>query len=129
MRLFDSSVLIAHLRGEPRAKAALLDAVAGGACTSVVCRTEVEGGMRSHERSEVALLFHGLTVLPVTDAVARTAGRRLREFRRSHQGVDVADYLIGATAEHHGADLVTLNVKHFPMFAGLEPPWDVPARG
>ena len=128
MKLFDSSVLIAHLRGEPRARAVLLDAAAEGGCTSVVCRTEVEGGTRSHERSEVARLFHGLEVLPVTDAVARSAGRRLREFRRSHQGIDVADYLIGATAEHHRAELVTLNVEHFPMFTGLEPPWDVSAQ-
>lgn len=130
MKVFDSSVLIAHLRGDPRAKAALLEAVPDGACTSVVCRTEVEGGMRTHERSEVARLFHGLEVLPVTDAVARLAGRRLREFRSSHQGIDVADYLIGATTEHHRAELVTLNVKHFPMFEGLRPPWgpDDPGR-
>ncbi len=123
MRLFDSTVLIAHLRGDERATTALLDALPGGAATSVVCRAEVEGGMRSHERSDVTRLFHGLDLLPVSDGVARLAGKRLREFRRSHRGIDVADYLIGATAEHHRAELVTLNVKHFPMFTGLEPPW------
>jgi predicted nucleic acid-binding protein len=59
----------------------------------------------------------------VTDAVARRAGRQLRQFRRSHPGIDLADYLIAATAEEEGASLVTLNVKHFPMFSGLRPPW------
>ena len=28
--------------------------------------------------------------------------------------------LIAATAEHHGLDLATLNVKHFPMFKRLK---------
>jgi len=30
---------------------------------------------------------------------------------------------IAATAELHDATLVTLNVKEFPMFAKLRPPW------
>jgi predicted nucleic acid-binding protein len=29
--------------------------------------------------------------------------------------------VIAATAEVHGADLLTQNVKHFPMFSELEP--------
>lgn len=62
-------------------------------------------------------------MVPVTDAVARTAGLHLRAFRRSHPGIDLADYLIAATAEEEGARLATLNVKHFPMFEGLEAPW------
>ena len=59
----------------------------------------------------------------MTDAIARRAGRHLRRFRRSHPGIDLADYLIGATAEEEGATLVTLNVKHFPMVDGLRAPW------
>lgn len=104
----------------------LLDSVSTGACASVVSRAEVEGGMRAHERSDVGRLFHGLEMLPVTDAVARLAGRRLREFRRSHSGIDLADYLIAATAEDRGAELVTLNVRNFPMFGALQPPWVEP---
>lgn len=79
--------------------------------------------MRSGERADVARLFEGLRLLPVTDAVARRAGRHLRAFRRSHPGIDLADYLIAATAEEEGARLVTLNVRHFPMFGALRPPW------
>jgi predicted nucleic acid-binding protein len=40
----------------------------------------------------------------------------LREFRRSHAGID---YLIAATA----AQLATLDVMHFPMFADLRAPY------
>lgn len=45
----------------------------------------------------------------------------LRTFRRSHPGIDIADYLIAATAEIGGFDLVTLNIKHFPMVSDLRP--------
>jgi predicted nucleic acid-binding protein len=33
------------------------------------------------------------------------------------------DYLIAASAKEAGAVLVTLNVRHFPMIAGLTAPW------
>lgn len=122
-RLFDSTILIAHLRGDDRATELLLDAADEGVLASVISRAEIEGGMRSGERSDVSQLFDGLLLLPVTDAVARRAGQQLRRFRRSHPGIDLADYLIAATAEEEGAALVTLNIKHFPMFSGLRPPW------
>ncbi len=122
-RLFDSTILIAHLRGDARATDLLLDAADDGPYASVVSRTEIHGGMRSAERPAVARLFEALELLPVTDAVAHRAGSELRRFRRSHPGIDIADYLIGATALEHGHDLVTLNVKHFPMIPGLAIPW------
>lgn len=31
--------------------------------------------------------------------------------------------MIAAGAEVHQAELVTLDVEHFPMFEGLEAPW------
>ena len=117
-RLFDSTILIAHLRGEERATALLED---GEPFASVISRTEIEGGMRSGERRAVARLFDALTLLPVTDSVARSAGAMLRTFRRSHPGIDIADYLIAATADVAGLVLATLNVKHFPMMSGLRP--------
>jgi predicted nucleic acid-binding protein len=121
--LFDSTILIAHLRGVDRATQMLVDAVEGGALASVISRTEVEGGMRSGERADVARLFEGLHLVPVSDAIARRAGAHLRTHRSSHPGVDIADYLIAASAEEMRATLVTLNVKHFPMFKGLRAPW------
>lgn len=121
--LFDSTILIAHLRGDDRATQLLVQAVDEGVLASVISRAEVEGGMRSGERANVARLFDGLDLVPVTDAVARRAGVHLRQYRRSHPGIDLADYLIAASAEEAQAGLVTLNVKHFPMFKGMKPPW------
>jgi predicted nucleic acid-binding protein len=44
----------------------------------------------------------------------------MRHFHRSY-GIDIPDAIIAATAEHHGLELATLNLKHFPMFPRLKP--------
>ena len=49
------------------------------------------------------------------------AGELGRRFRRSHGALGVADLLIAASAERLRVPLATLNVRHFPMFEGLEP--------
>lgn len=122
MKLFDTDVLIEHLRGNERATALLLEAsLAGQAACSVLTRFELLAGMRSNERSQIRQLLDSLTNLETSQEVATRAGEWARSFRRSHEGVSSIDYLIAATAEIHGADLVTGNVKHFPMFPGLEP--------
>jgi predicted nucleic acid-binding protein len=123
-RVLDSSILIAHLKGVPPATGLVRDAVeAAEALASVLSRVEIEGGMRSAERSPVARLMGALDLISVNDEIARRAGEHLRRYRRSHQGIDVVDYVIAATAEVLGAELVTLNVKHFPMFPTLRPPF------
>lgn len=119
--LFDTSVLIAHLRGEPRATELLLAVPTIDRLASVLARVEIEGGMRSGERVSVAGLIDGLRLVPVSDAIARRAGELLRRYRRSHSGIDLVDYVVAATAEAHDVPLLTLNVRHFPMFSGLKP--------
>jgi predicted nucleic acid-binding protein len=121
--LFDTSVLIAHLRGDDRATQLLLDTPSAERLASVLARIEIEGGMRTAEREQVASLFTVLRLLPVTDAVARRAALHLRTYSRSHSGIDLVEYAVAATAELHGAQLATLNVKHFPMIQNLQPPW------
>lgn len=55
---------------------------------------------------------------------ARRTGRDLAAIGPLfHPDIDLVDYLIAATARSVRADLVTLNVKHFPMFKGLEAPY------
>jgi predicted nucleic acid-binding protein len=121
--LFDTSVLIAHLRGEARATELLKSVQSKERLASVMARVEIEGGMRSAERAQVASLFGVIRLLPVTDAIAGRAAEHLRRYRRSHSGIDLVDYVAAATAELHEAELATLNVRHFPMFKGLRQPW------
>jgi predicted nucleic acid-binding protein len=121
--LFDTNVLIAHLRGDQRATQLLLATASDQRLASVLARFEIEGAMRSGERDQVAALFSVMQLVPVTDAVARRAGQYLRQYRHSHPGIDLVDYAVAATADLHQARLVTLNTRHFPMFIGLSAPW------
>jgi len=93
---------------------------------SVVTAAEILGGMRSRERAAVARLVATLHLHPVNEVVARRAGELMRQYRRSHSTVGLGDYLIAATAEIEGFELATLNVRHFPMFDGLHPPFALP---
>lgn len=119
--LFDTSVLIAHLRGDRRATDLLISVPTMDRLASVLARVEIEGGMWTGERVSVAGLMDGLRLVQVTDAIARRAGEHLRRFRRSHTGIDLVDYVIAATAEAYDVPLLTLNTRHFPMFKDLKP--------
>lgn len=121
--LFDTTILIAHLRGDLRASELLLSVPAIERRISVLSRLELEGGMRSAEKNRLSQLFSSLQLIPVSEIIAGRAGEFLRKYRRSHHSVDVVDYVIAATAEVHDAPLQTLNVKHFPMFDQLESPF------
>jgi predicted nucleic acid-binding protein len=118
-RLFDSTVLIAHLCGEQRATELLLDAADDGALATVISRAKIEGGIALWRapRREPTLRR---CAPPAGDRCDRPPRRtRPAALRRSHPGID----LIAATAEDEAATLVTLDVKHFPMIEGLRAPW------
>jgi predicted nucleic acid-binding protein len=123
--LIDSDVLIAHLRGEPEARDWMLEArrTTGPLATSAVSVVEVAAGMRSQERREVGRLFASLRTFPIDERIAWRASELMREYRRSHAGIGLGDYLVAATAEIEGCELATLNVRHFPMFSDLESPF------
>jgi predicted nucleic acid-binding protein len=126
--LVDSDALIAHLRGVDAARTWMLDARArsGPLAVSAVSVAEIVGGMRSAERREVWQLFAVMQIESVSEVAARRAGELMRRFRRSHASIGLGDYLIAGTVETLGLELATLNVRHFPMFKGLRPPFAVP---
>lgn len=126
MILVDSDILIAHLRGLDVARDWLLNARGQSPLAiSVVSIAELVGGMRSAERREAWQLLASFRAEPATEIIARQAGDFRRQYRRSHAGIGLGDYLIAATAEVKGYQLATLNVRHFPMFKGLRPPFNV----
>lgn len=127
MILVDSDVLIAHLRGLPVATAWLSEARSstGPLAISVIALIELESGMRSAERRPVAALLSSLRTIEVDMVIARRAGALMRSYRRSHSGIGLGDYIIAATAEVAGLELSTLNVRHYPMFDGLRPPFSL----
>ena len=125
MILIDSDVLIEHLRGNTNARDWLVQArrTSGPLAMSVISLTEIAGGMRSPERREVMRLLGSMQRFEVTEQVAWRAATLMREYRRSHSGIGLGDYLIAATALAEGLELATLNVRHYPMFPTLNRPF------
>jgi predicted nucleic acid-binding protein len=119
----DTSVLIDHLRGDTHATSLLREVVAvGDELWSVTpVRTEILAGARPGELSAIHQLFDQIRWLDVTTDVADAGGQLAAQYLRSHSGVDTVDYLIAAGVARLGARLLTLNVRHFPMLADLEP--------
>jgi predicted nucleic acid-binding protein len=81
---------------------------------SVVTVAEVMRGLRPDEMEATDRLLALFVILEVDELIARQAGAYLREFRRTHQ-LDLGDALIAATAMVRDAELITRNVKHYPM--------------
>lgn len=122
MKLLDTSVAIDHLRGSPSAVdllTGLLEAEEAILASEVV-RFELLAGVREKEVDALEQFFTAISWVPVGEEVARAAGPLAQRHRRSHSRIDAADYLIAATALLLDAELLTTNVRHFPMIAGLE---------
>lgn len=125
MKILDASVAIDALRGRPDALLVLSRAVAGGEdlLGSEITRFEILGGMRREEQDDTESFLSQLIWLPIDEVVARAAGAVAREHRPAHQGIDDADCIVAATALVYEAEVLTTNVKHFPMFPDLAAPY------
>lgn len=122
--LVDTSVLVDYLRGRPEASAVMEDeAAAGPLHASEMTRLEVLAGMRPPEEPDTRSLLASLRWHPVDDAVAEKAGELGRAWLPSHHTIDSADLAIAATVVLLGVRLLTLNVRHFPMFGDLARPY------
>jgi predicted nucleic acid-binding protein len=120
--LVDTNIIIDYLKRR-REALAFVEGLQGKPAVSVVSVMELYTGALSRgEEARIEALLAGCKLLPVSLAIARTAGQHAKHYRRSH-GLDDLDALIAATAEHHRLALATRNVKHFPMFAKLKAPY------
>ena len=120
--LLNSTVVIDLLRGHRPALDYVLS-IGAVPAASEITRVEVLRGIRSGERRLTERLLGTFRWFPLDEAVARRAGDLGRRWRASHRGIATADLVIAATAIEHELDLATLNVRHFPMFDGLAPPY------
>ncbi len=125
MKLIDTTVAVDHLRGDQAAVELLRCLVENDEtiAASEIVRFELVAGVREDELPALEQFFAALSWIAVGEVVARAAGELARKHRRAHGGIDDADYLIAATALLLEADLLTTNVRHFPMLPGLRPPY------
>lgn len=126
--VLDTSVLIDHLRGDLRARLLVtaLDGEGETFSASVLTKAEILAGVRLAERAKTRPLIEAVEWLEVDNDLGERAGALASRFLRSHPGIELVDYVIAATAERLGADLLTRNRKHFPMFPELRDPYRPP---
>jgi len=122
--LVDTSVLIDYLRGHQDVERLLEgERNAQPLHASEITRLEVLARMRPTEEEPTRALLSTLVWHPLDAVVAEEAGALGRRWLPSRQGVDVADLAIAATAIVLDGRLLTRNVRHFPMFPDLRPPY------
>jgi len=121
--LVDTPVIVDHLRNDLRAVALMdgLFAREDRVWAATPTRTEIIAELRPHELQPMERLFAVMSWIEIDTVIADGAGQLARTYHASHGGIDTVDYLIAAAAQSIGATLVTLDVRHFPMFADLEP--------
>jgi len=119
----DADVLIGVLRGEPGAIEVVVEARrrADRVISLTPVRAEVLRGMLPGEEATTMRLLDLLDWVAVDMELADRAGELGRASRRWHPGIGIVDLLLAAAAERFGAELLTRNVRHFPMFPGLKP--------
>jgi len=121
----DTSVLIDQLLGRREASDLIERELGSGEplFASVLTKVEVLAGVRDREREVTRALLDAFVWVDVTDDIAERAGTLAQEYRRSHPGIDLVDFVVAATTEEVDAELWTLNVRHFPMIPGLASPY------
>ena len=121
--LVDTDVLIDFLRGYGPAVSYVNDHSDRIVLPAVVVAELYAGARGAKEDPEQAVLENLLSlfrVVPINNEIARLGGLYRRDYGPSH-GISLPDALVAATAFLERAELKTLNVKHYPMFEGIEP--------
>lgn len=116
MKIIDIDIAIDHFHGHREALDYFTQALMTGEtlAMSVISLTEILAGMRPGEKERTEKLFEFFTILDVDEQTARKAGDYMNLYRSSHH-IELADALIAATAFSAEAELVTRNIKHYPM--------------
>jgi predicted nucleic acid-binding protein len=121
--LVDADVLIDVLQRVTAARDVLASARIGGMMLMSVTpvRTEVLRGAAPDRLEPVLELLGSMTWIVVDEDLADRAADHGRRYGRSHPGIQVTDLLLAAAVERVEGQLLTRNVRHFPMFPDLRP--------
>ena len=112
MALFDTDVIIDHLRGNRGAQQLLLSFQEEINYCSVITTGEILFGMREEEKERTMALLNRLNELSVDKNIVRLA----HDIKVNAKGyrLELYECIIAATALTFDQVLVTLNAKHYP---------------
>jgi predicted nucleic acid-binding protein len=82
---------------------------------SPIVIAEIYVGAFKKEHTEIEAFFNLCTRWTLDAKTAKQAGLFAAQYRKTHQGISLEDYLLAATAEQLACPLWTNNKKHYPM--------------
>ncbi|MBI5207313.1 MAG: PIN domain-containing protein [Candidatus Firestonebacteria bacterium] len=112
MVLFDTDILIDHLRGKKEAKDILLKFKNGTNYYSVITMGEILFGMNENEKSRTYKLLNSMKEITVNKELVYLAYDVKTKSKGFH--LELYDCIIAATAIKYNLILVTKNFKHYP---------------
>ncbi len=119
-KLVDTDVLIDFLRGNEKA-VILIDKISSQIILSPIVVAELYAGVKGEDELSVLDNFISFfRIVPIDSEIAKAGGLYKRDFAKSH-GIGLADALLAATADKENAEILTLNIKHYPMMKDLKP--------
>jgi len=121
--LLDTDLLIAAFRVNRKAVSFMAGLTGDQLVCSTVTYIEVAAGeFRRDPRRDQTLrdMFQGFTLVPLSEEIAKRAGREVVRIGSAVAKLRSGDLAIGATALVERRTLVTRNVKHFALIPGLK---------
>ena len=120
----DTSIAVAHLRGDRHVTARFSESLPSVEVSTVVVAELTYGVYASVDpsraRARLEELLSSLAVVAFDSAAAEAFGHIRFMLRRKGRPIGDLDMLIAATAMSRGATLVTHNRRHFAEVDGLE---------
>lgn len=117
MYLLDTTFLIDYLKAKPEFINKLNELANHSLHISVISSAELMSSTKEHQEEEVNKFLDSFIRIPITDDLARKAGKARAELKRKGYKKPLADILIGQTALEYNLILVTGNPKDFPQLA------------
>jgi len=119
----DTDILVDFFRGYSKA-VTFVNANSSRIILSAIVIAELFAGIKGEaERAVIEKFISLFSVIPVTSDIAKLGGFYRQEYGKSH-GVGLADAIIAATCKAEKAELMTLNIKHYPMIDDLTSPYE-----
>jgi predicted nucleic acid-binding protein len=91
---------------------------------SSITMAELYAGVRKGAESRrLEVFIETFEVISLNSTIAKIGGLYRNQYNPSH-GVGLADALIAATAKEIDAQVITFNIKHFPMLDNVIKPYE-----
>ena len=118
--LFDSDVIIEHLRGNAHANH-LIKQGPLASISSITYMEVIKGSYNKDQKQrwKAFLENFNINVIHINERISAKAMFWMDEFFLSY-GLEIADALVAATADIYGLPLVTGNIKDYRFLPGLD---------